>query len=222
MITVSDVAVLRTSRMVERGIDPLGIGLEHDEQLKRARAVVERSIAGVDDATRERLVEAVQGQLARTRTIGNPRGVMPLDPIAAQCLAHRGVDPLVAVHLALDIGMVAFDDEKTGHQAASVDGTSPADQAGTEMTVGDASWTQRSNWETVRLIVARSVLPSTMHAIVEGRPLRELVSHPVLDRHDLAIVAIDEREIVIHLHTDHRPRPATMDQLVAASAGMRP
>jgi hypothetical protein len=221
MITVSDVVVLRTSRMVERGIDPLGIGLKHDEQLKRARSVIERSIAGVDDATRERLVNVVRDQLARTRTIGNPQGVMPLDPIAAQCLAHRGVDPLVAVHLALDIGMVAFDDLKTGYQAASVDGTSPADQASTEMNLGDASWTQRSNWGTVRLIVARRVLPDTMHALVGGRPLRELVSHPVLDRYDLSIVDIDVREIVIHLHTDHRPRPATMDQVIAASAGMR-
>lgn len=139
------------------------------------------------------------------------RRFVPIDPLFAALLAHEGIDPLVAVWLSLQAGILDISDSTTGFQIAKVMGANPPDHADnrSEIVLKECAWTQKG-------ILYAPALPETVTDLIVGRPLREVVSHPALDRFDLTIVRTDQREDVIHIHTDHVPRAADVDDLVAA------
>lgn len=216
---------LCVSRAVERGEDPLGVGLADDPDLKRVTALVSRAAEGVDDETASRVAAAVTSRLSSTRTIGNPGGIMPMDPLFALALAHQGIDPLVATWLSLLVGIVEYDDLSTGYRAASIDGTSPARQSSSEVLLGEARpgdvVLTHSSDDALRLCMPNGRLPETTLTLVEGMRMGEVFAHPAFEDGDVRIARVEQRDLGIHLHTDHLPRPATVDQLAAASAAMR-
>jgi len=213
MITIAHTVVLRINRLAERGDNPLGISLKGDDGLPEARDTLEKALLGVDAATAAAVATSIAVRLSNTRTIGNPRGGMPVDTLIAALMAHRGIDPLVATWTALEIGVLALDDTTTGLQAASIDGTTPclpSIASLTEVTLGEHVWQQRGR------LLTTARIPHTIQGHCQGRQLRDVVSHPVLDQWDLPIEKIREHDSHTALNVTQRMRAATVEDLVSA------
>jgi hypothetical protein len=211
MITISDTVVRVVVDITAMGIDPLGIGPDPLDRSVRARGLVEDALDGMDQATARRVADALVADLAdRRRTIGNPSGLVPMDPLCARMLHHLDIDPLAAAWLGVVIGTVDLDDENGVLVARTDGGVPPWEDAGRASAAAGngAFWLQ-----TGRLDVP--ALPDTISGLCRGRALRDVVSHPVLDGHPLRIVDVEHWDGVDTLVTDHRARPATIDELIA-------
>ena len=210
MITVSDAVVRAVMDRASTGDDPLGIGGIPLDRASRARGLVEDALDGMDAPTAELVGRSMVRDLRdRRRTIGNPQGLVPMDPVCAAVMAHLGIDPMAAAWLTTLFGTVDLDDED-GVLVARSDNLPPEQESGR----GSASIGKGGFWlQHGRLDVHG--IPDTVATLCPGRPLREVVSHPVLDMHALSIVEVEQWEGVTTLVTDHRARPATVDELVA-------
>jgi hypothetical protein len=210
MITIADSVVRVLMDRATAGDDPLEIGHDPVDRAGRARGLVEEALDGMDIATAMRVGALMTRELSdRRRTIGNPQGLIPIDPLCAHVMAHLGIDPLTASWLSVMVGTVDLDDED-GVLVARTDNLPPAEESGRgSASVGDGGfWLQHGRLDI-------HGLPDTVAALCEGRPLREVVSHPVLDTRPLVITAIEQWDGVTTLVTDHRARPATIDELIA-------
>ena len=211
MITVSDTVIRVVADRASAGDDPLGLGHEELDRSMRARSLVEAALDGMDRDTADRVAADMVHNLAdRRRTIGNPQGLMPIDPLCAAIMQHLDIDPLAATWLSVLMGVVDIDDED-GVLVARTDGGLPPGDTGSRgsASVGDGGFWIQSGRLDVR------GLPDTVTGLCAGRTLRSVVGHPVLDAYDLSIVEVEEWDGVTTLVTDHRPRPATIRELLA-------
>lgn len=211
MITVSDSVIRVVIDRAMVGDDPLGVGRDEVDRSARARALVEAALDGLDHDTAVMVgEETVRNLSGRRRTIGNPRGLMPMDPVCAAIMQRLNIDPLTVTWLAVLMGVVDVNDED-GSLVARADGGLPPDDTATR---GSASMGDGDFWiQSGRLDVHG--LPDTVSALCAGRTLRSIVSHPVLDTVDLTIVEVETWDGVTTLVTDHKPRPVTIAELIA-------
>lgn len=207
----SDLTRLRTA--VQQGDDPLGLADLASDMRHGFAPAVKAAFRRVDDGMAAPLAESVAKRLASCRTIGNPGGLMPIDPLTATILAEMGIDPLLCAWVGLVAGCVDLDDDENGRIAATIDGTSPASS--------QDNWTTCTLHRTMiwapREITLTETLPHTVLSAVEGLPLAAVLSHPALDRHALTILSseVDERGSTV-VRTNHSPVPASTADLVAA------
>ena len=160
-------------------------------------------IEGHDDGHRAKILE-----VARQRTY-------PLiDRITAELAVEACCDPLTAMALAIALDRDAIiEDAATDELVMSIDAWTPSDD-GSQTVVWVSPgvlWHARGE-----LLVA---LPETAMAASVGRRLRDVVGHPVLDRHPLTITGVTEDETGRALLVTDAVRTAIgLDELAA----MRP
>lgn len=219
-VTVSGTVFNGVRWAAESGDDPLGVSADNmvlTERNLRVRRVTEEALDGVDEDLAHRVSESLARRLSGTKTIGNPQGLMPIDPLFAQLVAHVGVDPLVATWLAIKSGIVDLDDEDTGYLLGRVDGTC---HGGDHTTRGSIALKRdgRTFWHQQGHLVLPGRHPDSVSDALVGGPLTRLLSHPVLDSWNLTIVSVDTDDGgVTTVTTDHRARSATMAELLAAA-----
>lgn len=207
--------VLAAVRAADRGHDPLHIGPLHYAEGDEQKKAIERRLAGVDENMAGDLRYEVEYQLE-----ANPKKSIPIDPLLAELLAYVGIDPLVAVWLALQTGSLEIEDETTRWQMAKINSTSGCGTYAndTQIVIGKTSWDQNGRMYT-------DAIPVTSMVEAKGRMLRDVVSHPVLDREPMIIKDLSLRGDgpykTTRIDTDHEARSATVDQLVLAHEILR-
>ena len=155
-----------------------------DETLQRiARSRYCRGLPGYRGrGFRDRLRRSVLGDLdddvlASTRSKVRD-GHVRMDAVSAALLAHHGVNPAVAVIVGLIAGTAEFA-EGSG-QCVVTDRSVLA-----PLHMGRAGF-----WTSSRGVLdGLPPLPETACLAAEGRPLREIVSHPALDPLPLVVLA---------------------------------
>lgn len=201
-------------RAAGKGHDPLRVGPLYFDVGQDTHAAIVQRLEGVGmemalDCAAD-IAFQLEGELDGPDGSRRPRP-MPLDPAFVHMLAHAGLDPVVVCWLVVAGGTLDVDDLRSGYRLAHVTGLAADDpQNGTEILCADTVvWQQRGR-------IFSPALPDTVAGIIDGRPLREVLSHPVLDPLPIAIVRADQRETVTHIHTDHAPVAASVEELVAA------
>jgi len=159
------------------GRDPLDLASRSDLPCSND-IVVGRSLSGVHETTRERLVAALAERGMTT--------LASVDELTARMIAHAGVDPLVATWLA----SISFDSAEVqngdGVALVVVDLASAYDDPGSlnRVEIGaDTAWFSKG-------MLTMPCVPETLVQVLTGGPLTALVTHPVLDSHPFVIDAI--------------------------------
>lgn len=187
------------------GRDPLGLTGRPDLPCTND-IVVGRSLSGVDEATRDRLVAALAERGMTT--------LSSIDELTARMIAHAGIDPLVATWLAAISFESAEVQDGDGATLAVVDLASAYDDPGSlnrvEIGAGIA-WFSNG-------ILAMACVPETLVQVLTGGPLTALVTHPVLDSHPFVIDAIHNGGDRCQVHVSFENqwidiRPLTIRQL---------
>lgn len=142
--------------------------------------------------------------------------IVPIDRITAELLVHKGLDPaavcVVAAH-TLSLTQIVDKLGEPGcvlHVFIDAQDTSSSSECLTSVVIGDGViWNSRGTLATT--------LPETIGISAIGRPLRDVVSHPVLDLHDITITGLtDDMDGFV---TDvSRPGELTIPEIMA----MRP
>ena len=165
-----------------------------------ANAMLRRGLPA-DDMLEEYVASRVDAP-ANHRPLALPPGMAPL-------LQHEGIDPEAALALSLlnmgkGIGILRDTASGSAMQVANV-------RLGfrdmTWVALGDGRRSARWSWREAEMLV--DAVPHAARTALEGRPLRALLSHPVLDRMDIGIVAILDSlndpammEVVTTLHPE--------------------
>jgi len=163
----------RVIEMIAVGDDPLGIGRTEDYEV--VKTAVLAALRGADRIQSTALVASMETMMAL-----QDRDHVGIDIITARLIAHLGVDPLTLAWLAMDgddLHLKIADGVLIDHQTDD-DPMTPA----TTIHLGNGRW-----WESKGVVTIDEVLPDSVLAASIGRPLATLVSHPVLDAHDLVI-----------------------------------
>lgn len=174
------------------GNDPLGIGDgSNGTEIAQAQAAIEAvhaALDGMDAETAERVIASMlllEG--GGTRSIGNPQGLPSLDRITVELLAYMNVDPLAVAWLSLLCQGIRIIDADTDAEMADIDGHLPPTDDMTDTTV---TLSQDIVWRATGKLIVHG-MPDSMALTAVGRPLREVVSHPVLDRHPFTVVEVE-------------------------------
>lgn len=208
---VDDETLRRIVDAADRGDNPLGI----DEPLRNADAVedaVYRGMCGLEADAAARVAASLKAlEKDRRPTVGNQQCLPDLDAVTAELLLHMDIDPLMVAWMARVCQAFTVQDDDTMDSFLQMDGyTAPTDSlCDTLVLLDDVCW-----MATGTLIVPG--LPDSTVIAAVGRPLRDVVSHPVLDRHPLTIRDCEtggslERPKLI---TDIRHRLMKADDLV--------
>lgn len=181
--TVSDDVVWSVVELADRDENPLGI----DDPMRNQDAVdeaVKHALTGVDAATAARMAASLQRLLD-----ARPDPTCDIDMITAELLAHLGVDPLTVAWLSAASRCISVQDDDDMDTVIDIDSDlrphECATQCSTTTTLGATTW-----WKAGGVLLVKD-LPGTVVANAVGRPLREILSHPVLDRHDLVVATAD-------------------------------
>lgn len=139
-----------------------------------------------------------------------------LDVIGARLMAHVGIDPLVLTWISNVTRSHCTLFDRADNHAAEV-GTQ-AIGGESETSVGlDGS----TVWDCTGCILVRS-LPETVMASAAGRPLVDILSHPVLDPLALTMTGTEvEHSGWISIHVDAKLEPVTTDELRSLSEQVR-
>lgn len=205
---------LAAIRAADKGHDPLRIGALHCEYGQDTHLEIVRRLVGVNMEMALDCAADIAFQLEPVRTIPErlqTSKVQPLDRAFAHMLAHAGVDPIVVAWLVIVGGTLDIDDLRSGYRLARVDNKPPDNKDNRSEILCDdrVVWTQRG-------LIFAPALPDTLVDLCAGRPLKEVVSHPVLDPLPITISQTEQRESITRIHTDHAPSPASVDDLVQA------
>lgn len=187
---VSDLAI--------QGDNPLGLG-ENGDETPTLDVIVD---ALLDLGERR---EAVAGALATIQStcghLGNGR--RHVDLVTARLVAHSGLEPLMVAWLSAVRNGIHMTNEN-GSDVLEIDArTTPAESqtCGTMVVLApDIVWEARGT-----MLVA--YLPDAIVAAAAGRPLVDIVSHPVLDPLGLVIeeaeLAGDDDHARLHVNVEH-------------------
>lgn len=171
------------------------IGHDADGDVRRARQAAGAMLRGEGDAQRDLSRHVSERQY-------------PLPPGFEPLLRGLGIDPTAATALmdmvaAPGLSILADVTNETGYRLCGLSSTGQD----TMWVTLDGSSGGPSSWRRTEMIVP--VVPEAVRTRLVGRPLRELLSHPVLDRMDIGIVDFFECvespstiEVVTTLHPD--------------------
>lgn len=183
------------------------MGLTHEdaEFLEEAQDRISAVIAGEDDQFRIVIARALRSA-----------GILAMDRITAELAAHVGCDPATACMLAPLLNLnLSIDDQATDEMIVFVDGNYKPDEEGTITSIWlgeDIAWHANGG-------IALHIQETILHGAV-GRQLKEIISHPVLDRYDLKVVSIDTdstgRPVFrVESGDGHFRRPLEVDEILA-------
>jgi hypothetical protein len=165
-----------------------------------ARDALSDILEGIDDDFRDGVREML-----------GLRATLTMDRISAEIAAHLCIDPATACALAYWIDdHLTIEDGATGEMIASIDHSEAPDARN---PLGRVRLETGVEWETGGKLVVRD-LPATVLAAAVGRPLRELVSHPVLDAHALVVTGVEDDGMHQIVSTDWHRRPLTVDEIM--------
>lgn len=180
--------------------DDMGAHPEEAFHLERVRDALSDILEGIDDDFRDDVREML-----------GLRATLTMDRISAEIAAHLCIDPATARALAYWIDdHLTIMDGATGEMIAFVDHSSPPDDRN---PLGRVRLEEGVEWETGGTLVVRG-LPATALVAAVGRPLRDLVSHPVLDAHPLVVTGIEDDGMHQIVSTDWHRRPLTVDEIM--------
>lgn len=209
---VSDDVVRRVIELADQDENPLGI----DDPVVRGADAMERAVhaalRGMDADTASRVARALERLLSAR---ADP--TCDIDEITALLLAHSGIDPLAVAWLSAACGGVEVLDDDDMDATITVDADiRPHESILCETTtrIGDHAW-----WKAGGVLMLMDVPASTVTAAA-GRPLRQILSHPVLDCYDITVATVDiQRDGIPSELECHIPaRPATPAWLAACMA----
>lgn len=190
--------------------DPFGLrvlaedmGLEFDEPeyIEDAQDALSVILEGQDASHRGAIARLLQH-----------RPTMLLDRVTAELCAAACCDPAAACAIAIVMDeRISIEDAATGERVLFLDDSDPPDSPSCLTQVWVAPGIQ---WDTVGTL--RLVLPDLTFSAAIGRPLKDVVTHPVLDRHPLVITGIGHSmEHKPHFQTDADRTPLTIGELLA-------
>jgi len=152
----------------EKGLALLGTAADHDAAMRAAATIMH----GLDDdATRARVAQVVLEAYAD--------GCHGLPPLFDELLTSMGLDPDGVLALSLSTVDHTFAIESSHARMINIG-----------MHMADATWIvigPGMTWREDKILL--SGVPDTLTTAAVGRPLRDLLTHPVLDRFDLQIRA---------------------------------
>lgn len=169
--SVTEAVIDNALRRVCDGIDPLGIGtgLPQIHSGDRGREVVDKALTGLTG----KQAAAVERALRKDP----PRDSARIDLATVDLLLERGIDPLAVAWLAsVDDGLSVHDNEDLS-TVIGFDG----EPFGAVTSIGEGAL-----WSASCTLAIRN-LPNALVNATVGNALRDIVSHPVLDRHPLVI-----------------------------------
>lgn len=169
--------------------------------LESASDALSDIIEGIDDDFRDEV-----------RRMLGLRETLTMDHISAGIAAHLCIDPATACALAywIEDGLV-IEDGATKEMIAFIDHSeAPNDRN----PLGRVRLTQGVEWETGGNLIVQDLPATTLNAAI-GRPLRDLVSHPILDAHPLVVTGIQDTGMHQIVSTDWHRRPLTIDEIMA-------
>lgn len=210
---LSDDIYSRIIDLAEEGDNPLAV----DNPLgnvDRMCSAVNEALDGMDDDTAQRVASSLRNKapMRDGRTTN-------LDRITAEMLTYHSVDPLMVAWISRVCNGVNIHDEDDDDMGefVEIDGFfSPEDgETCTTVVTVDHGVQWRASGEMIIQVMAESLVPAC-----PGRRLREIISHPVFNRHDMRVVDAQTRAdaIGVVLSTDHEPQMLDVDALLA----MRP
>lgn len=160
-------------------------------------------LEGHDDSCRDAI-----GALLRRRP------TQMLDRITAELVAAIGCDPATACAAAIVLDTsIEIQEGATDDQLLFLDESDPPDSPTCQTRIWVADMVE---WDSTGRL--RIELPETLKAASVGRMLRDVVSHPVLDRHPLRILSIHDDGSGNSIQTDADRTPLDADAILA----MRP
>ena len=181
--------------------DEMGVEPDDSSFLEDASEMLSEILEGSDDRFRHQIEEML-----------GLRHTITMDRITAELVAHGCCDPATACAMAYWIGDdINIKDGATDEMAVYVDCSEPPDGGN---PLGRAWVAEGVSWETGGSLVLRH-LPSTTLVAAVGRPLRDVVTHPVLDRFDLEITGIEETGMYQVLTTNADRTPLDVAQIMA-------
>jgi len=125
-----------------------------------------------------------QSLLAATDVILREHGMAIVDRITAEIAQHIGIDVGAALALAITLDSHAVIEDQDRALMLVLSAWTPSDAP---MPL-NAAWLAPSvQWQPGKVVVE---LPQTLALAAVGKPLRDTLTHPVLDRHPLTVTGV--------------------------------
>lgn len=171
------------------------------------REAYDDAISAIVEGQNQRVIESIDN-------IVRNHGLPILDRITAEIGWHAGIDVVAALAIAIvldkDAAIIDPDDELILMVSAWTPSHAPSPL--------NAAWLAPAvRWDTHGVTLA---MAETLATACIGRPLRTLVSHPVLDRHALTVTGVSQAtggRIMVEVDNDRTPLEA--EELFAMRSG---
>jgi len=196
---------LRVVQAIRHGVDPLGLQhgpTGHDEVAAR----IDLALCTIDDESRRRLVRSL-GQIVSVRRMPET----DVDELSARLMAHMGLEPITVAWLsALCDGIHVLSDDHQGPVVIIDHHNHPTDwDCETALLIGLKSW-----WQA-RGMISVPAIPDTLAHQITGRPLRGIVSHPLLDDLTLHVRHADQDDGRLEILSTHLAQSASPEEIAS-------
>lgn len=142
------------------------------EEAYEAQARIDAALGGIVE---EHMFEQVRDQLAASDA--------KMDSVTAMLLVHHEIHPAIAMSMALHAGVLNMTNGM-GRQALML----TSEQSRVLLDLDG-----RATWHSYGVLDDLPPIPETVIGVFQRMPLRDLVSHPALDPHDLHVEVLESR-----------------------------
>ena len=164
------------------------------------------------DAYAGAIIEAFEGRNPAVRAIAEQiiadRGHGFTDRVSAALMTDLGLDPIVPIAMAVvDADRVPINSASTDRVTVGINYKKGRRRVEVQVRLPD-----QHDWESDVGLVLMGKLPATIVAAAPGRLLKEIVSHPILDRFPLKVAKCE----IEGIRTVLRPPAGELPRLTAA------